>query len=280
MKKLIPIIILILFCTIITLTSCGTNQTSSNDNQAVSETDNTGSNEPPLSDIEIQQMYSDPDAFKGRAVMLTGAVFAQVDRDDDAIYFQMNQDIENYDNNTVVAYQDPSFELSDGDYVRLTGIVQGAFEGENAFGGTVTAPQILADKCEVVDYKEAVVPTLKEITVDQTLDQYGYLVTVEKVELAEKETRVYVNVSNNGGSNFSLYGFNCNLLQGSSQYDYQTNYNAEYPEIQTDLIPGMQTSGVICFPAADPDVPFTLLIDASSDNYFDEDVQPYRFDIQ
>ncbi|HVI39310.1 MAG TPA: hypothetical protein VM577_01505, partial [Anaerovoracaceae bacterium] len=221
MKKLIPIIVLILFCTNISLTSCGSNQASDNADQTVSETNN--SNAIPLSDIEIQQMYSDPDAFEGREVTLTGVVFAQVERDDEAVYFQMNQDIENYDNNTVVAYQDPGFELSDGDYVRLTGIVKGAFEGENAFGGTVTAPQILADKCEVVDYKEAVVPTVKEITVDQTHDQYGYLVTVEKVELAEKETRVYVNVTNNGGSNFSLYGFNCNLLQDSSQYDYQTN---------------------------------------------------------
>jgi hypothetical protein len=278
MKKLIPIIVFILFCTNITLTSCGSSE--NNEGQTVSETGNTESNAQPLSDIEIQQMYSDPDAFKGRAVTLTGVVFAQVERDDDAVYFQMNQDVENYDNNTVVAYQDPGFELSDGDYVRVTGVVKGTFEGENAFGGTVTAPKIIAEKCEVVDYKEAVVPTLKEITVNQTLDQYGYLVTVEKVELAAKETRVYVNVANNGGSNFSLYGFNCNLLQGSSQYDYQTNYSGDYPEIQTDLIPGMQTSGVICFPAIDPAVPFTLLLDASSDNYFDEDVQPYQFDIQ
>lgn len=275
MRKLIPIIVLILFCTNITLTSCGSNQASNNGGQTVSE-----SNAPPLSEIEILQMYSDPEAFKNREVTLTGVVFAQVERDDDAVYFQMNQDIENYDNNTIVSYQEPSFELSDGDYVRVTGIVKGTFEGENAFGGTVTAPQILADKCEVVDYKDAVVPTLKEITVAQTLDQYGYQVTVEKIELAEKETRVYVNVANNGGSNFSLYGFNCNLLQGSSQYDYQTNYNADYPEIQTDLIPGMQTSGVICFPAINLDVPFSLLLDASSDNYFNEDVQPYRFDIQ
>lgn len=275
MKKFIPVIVLILFCTNIVLTSCGSNDPSAIADQTAAKTDAV-----PLSEIEIQQMYSDPDAFKGREIALTGVVFAQVERDNEAVYFQMNQDIVNYDNNTVVAYQDPNLELQEGDYVRISGVVKGTFEGENAMGGSVTAPQILADKCEVIDYQTAVAPTQKEITVNQTLEQYGYQVTVEKIELAEKETRVYVKVTNNGGSNFSLYEFDSKILQGSTQYEYQTNYDADYPEVQTDLIPGMQTTGIICFPAVEPGAPFTLMLGGSSDNFFDEEVQPYRFDIQ
>ena len=63
MKKFIPVIILILFCANMTLTSCGSNDPSASADQTATKTDAV-----PLSDIEIQQMYSDPDAFKGREI--------------------------------------------------------------------------------------------------------------------------------------------------------------------------------------------------------------------
>jgi hypothetical protein len=242
----------------------------------VTETEST---EPALTNSEIQQMYSDPNQFKGREVELVGLVFATVERDSDGVYFQMYQDIDNSDNNTIVAYYDPEFEISDGNYIKLTGKVDGEFKGENAFGGEITAPKLIADKVEIINYKDAVVPTIKEIPVNQTIDQHGYKVTIEKIELAEAETRVYLTVTNSGLSKFSLYSFYAKLLQDSTQYDEQLNFNAEYPEIQTDLTVGMETKGVICFPSINMDKGFSLVFEGSSEDY-NEEFEPYQFDIK
>ena len=150
----------------------------------------------PMSEEEIAQMYSDPEQFVGRSLELFGQVFTSPEYDDTAVYFQMWADPTNGDWNTVVAYNDSSFQLEADDYVRVSGVVQDVYEGENMMGGTIVAPMITANSVEVISYKEAVAPTLYEATIDQpTQTQLGYSVELQAVELAEQETRVYVSVT-------------------------------------------------------------------------------------
>ena len=74
------------------------------------------------------------------------------------------------------------------------------------------------------------VPTIKSVELSRvTQDQLGYSITVEKVEFAEKETRVYVTIQNNGSSNFSAYSFNSKIIQNGKQYEEARNYSADYP---------------------------------------------------
>ena len=153
----------------------------------------------PMSEDEITQMYSDPDSFKGRTLELYGRVFNEPEYDDDGVYFQMWGDPENGERNTIVACKDTSLKLQDDDYVHILGSVSGKHEGENALGSKITAPAIVADSVEVVTYQEACAPTLYTATVQTAAQtQCGYTVSVDSVELAEKETRVAVTVTNNG----------------------------------------------------------------------------------
>lgn len=232
----------------------------------------------PLSESEIKQMYTDPEKFIDRTVTLTGKVFATPEIDESGIYFQMFHDTENYDLNTIVAYADPDFELEDGDYVKLTGVVKGNFEGSNAFGGSVSAPQIIADTLEKSSYAEVVAPALKTITLtDSSSTQHNYTISLTKVEFAKKETRLYFTVENGGKATFNFYSFNAKLVQNGKQYEEETNYDADYPEIQSDLLPGVTTEGIIAFPAIDQ-ADFQVILDAYSDD-FDEDFEVYTFDI-
>ncbi|MFQ9811248.1 MAG: hypothetical protein ACLRYB_18375 [Segatella copri] len=48
-----------------------------------------------------------------------------------------------------------------------------------------------AESVKVVDYQTAVAPAKKELTLtDQTVEQHGYSVAIDKIEFAESETRV------------------------------------------------------------------------------------------
>lgn len=230
----------------------------------------------PMTEEEIAQMYSNPEQFEGRTLEICGRIFDTPEYDDQAVYFQMWADPENSEWNTIVAYRDSSVDLESDNYVRISGTVQGAYEGENMLGGTIVAPMIEANSLEVISYKEAVAPTLYEATIDQpNQTQLGYSVSLQTVELAEQETRVYVAVTNNGSTAFGLHSFNAKLIQNGKQYEEQSNWEADYPEIQTDLTVGASTEGVIVFPDIEK-AAFDVILEASSDNW-DENIQPYTF---
>lgn len=117
----------------------------------------------PLNDTEIREMYSDPDKYTGRAVKLTGKVFGDVEYSEGSVGFQMYADPSNNSMNTTVGYYGDDLTVTEGAFVKISGIVLSKFEGSNAFGGAVTAPMILAQSAEIVSYQEAVSPTIKEV---------------------------------------------------------------------------------------------------------------------
>lgn len=231
----------------------------------------------PISDSEIGSLFESPDDFKGRTFEFTGKVL-QVEKDSDGLAIQAFYDIKNFDKNVIIYYSDSSLDVGEDDFIAVKGTITGKFSGENAFGGAVTAPMVDADSVEVVDYQTAAAPAKKELTFEnQTVDQHGYSVTIDKVEFADSETRVYVTVTNNGSATFSLYGFDAKLVQDGKQMDTQDNFEAEYPEISSDLTVGATTSGIVCFPAIDVSG-FSLSFPAYSDN-FDETINDYTFNI-
>ena len=281
MKKLFTLCLSLALA--VSLTACGeaspSGSSADSQSQPSFESDSSSAtvSSEPLSEREVRQMYSDPGSYIGSTVELTGQVFAGVEYDSDGVYFQMWADPENIDLNTVISFPDPEFELEDGDYVKLTGEVWDVFEGQNMMGGTIIAPAILANKLEILSYKDAIMPTIASaVATTPTIDQFGYSVTVQNVELAEKETRIYVSIENNGANEFTLYDFNAVLIQDSTQYESQRNYNADYPEFQNDIRPGIKTEGVMVFPAINQG-PFQIIMEASSSDWH-EDIPDYVFD--
>lgn len=258
MKKVIVLILSIVLC--LGLSACG------------DEADTS-----PISDSEIGQLFAAPDDFEGRTFEFTGRVL-QVEKDSDGLAIQAFYDIENYDKNVITYYSDSSLKVAEDDFISVKGTILGEFTGENAFGGAISAPMVEAKSVKVVDYQTAAAPAKKELTLtDQTVEQHGYSVTIDKIEFAESETRVYVTVANNGSATFSLYSFDAKLVQDGKQLDIQDNYEAGYPELSSDLKVGATTSGIVCFPAID-EKDFSLSFSAYSENY-DETINDFEFNI-
>lgn len=229
-----------------------------------------------LTDEEIPQLFSDPDQFKGKYVKLTGKVFVEPEDTGDYIGLQVWNDPDNAANNFLVKAPKDGTEYNSESYVIVDGKIEGEVTGTNIVGGEVNAPMIAADKVEISDYKTVVRPTIKEYTFESLgADQYGYSVSVTKVEFAEQETRVYATVKNNGGSKFSVFGYSAKLIQGGQQYEIEANYNADYPELQSEVLPGTESSGVLVFQATDPNTDFQVYIEGYSDNW-EESIQPYQ----
>lgn len=231
-----------------------------------------------VEDSELSQVYSSPNDFKGRLAKISGKVFT-VEEEDGTVYFQMWHDTENSDDNTVVTMSSGDLKIKEGDYVIVDGTIAGAFEGQNAFGGSVNAVAIEAKSVEKSDYKTVVAPTIKAYKTHSSVSQHGYSITIQRVEFAEKETRVYVVIENNGSSKFNFYSYNIKAIQGGKQYEEQENYEADYERPQTEVMTGAKTEGIIAFPAMNDSKDIKIVCEGSSDDW-QEEIAPYTFNLK
>ena len=213
-------------------------------------------------------LFSDPEAYKDARVEIVGLVFIAPERDENGVIWQMYADPQEHEWNTIVKFAAPDFSVKADDYVRVRGTVMGAFEGTNLFGGKVRAVAVAAESAIVVD---ALAAAPSAIRVYQgrpdILKQHGLEISLDKVEFAETETRVFLTVVNDSDAEASFYSFNAKAVQGKRQFDADSGIFKDYPKVQSGLLPSTESSGVVVFPAMDPSMDTHLHFEARNDNY-------------
>lgn len=225
-----------------------------------------------LTETEIPTLFTDPESFKNKYVKLDGQIFTTPEQSEDGIVLQIWHDPTNAANNFIVYVSGTDNTFKKDDYVSVDGKILGEFSGENMFGGTVLAPMIQADTIEIKSYMDAVVPTLTEIIPENAVvEQNGVSLKVDKVEFAEKETRVYLTESNNSDAKFSMWVYSIMLVQNGKQIEQNSSsmssYRGNYEQLSSDILPNASSSGILVFPPMDSSAAFQLYAEGSSDNY-------------
>jgi hypothetical protein len=221
-------------------------------------------------------LATDPDAHKGAQVDIVGRIFTAPEKDGSSTYIQMFADPKNSEWNTIVAYAG-DLDVSQNDFVRVVGEVTGAFEGENALGGKVRAVQMLASSVVKVDATEAGPAPIRTAIVGKSAVQNGLTITVDKIEFTPDDARVYVTLTNGTKSKASFYSFGAKAVQGSTQTDAE--FSSSYPEVQSELLPGVKSSGVVAFKKLDERQQVKLVFEARTEDYR-ADFKPYQFVIE
>ncbi|SFB11454.1 MULTISPECIES: DUF4352 domain-containing protein [unclassified Bacillus (in: firmicutes)] len=271
-KSVVFSIVLIL---IISLIGCSSESSSSSKKESKKE--ETNKEVKLLSKEEFTKMYSDPKKYKGSKVEFFAKIFVDPEKDDKGTYMQVYAE-NNSEKNTIVAIKDPNIDVKVDDIIFISGKVEDAFEGENAMGGTITAPTILADKVEKSDYATAFAPAIKTVDVNQNIDQHGFVLNISKIEIAENETRLFVDITNNSNDTISFYSFNSKLVVNDQQLETSDNYEAGYPEIQSEILPGIKTQGILTFPKVAESGSLKVYMEGSSNNY-ELEFQPFQFEV-
>lgn len=192
---------------------------------------------------EMDYLYANPDDYEGRTVQLTGQVF-NTKKEGDSTLIQLDRNVENNNQDTVVISDDPDLKVSDGDYIRVEGSVDGEFSGENMLGGEISCPQISATKIEKISATEAI-PAEKTVKVNKTITRGNYKATVKKVDFTGQNVRIYLNVKNNSSEDFENYPDQGKVIQGGKQYEAECDFN--YPDPSTSIKPGASSASVIVF---------------------------------
>ncbi|MCY9441842.1 DUF4352 domain-containing protein [Bacillus spizizenii] len=224
---------------------------------------------------DMEKLYTNANQFKNYKVDLYVKVF-DVEQDDDGTYLQGYNNPEKLSKNTLIMSDDSDLDIKDDDIIHVVGTVKDKYNGENALGGSVSAPRIIADSIEKSDYATAFAPAKKTINVDKTQNQHGFALTLQKVELAEKETRLYVKIENKSQDEISFYDFNAKIIADNKQLERKDDLSS-YPKIQSEVLPGVNTEGVIVFPKIESKTA-KIILEGSSENY-DITINPFTFEV-
>lgn len=271
-KKLMSILLVAAMA--LSLTACGGGGDSKSDSEPEKKEY--------VEEDKISDIFANPDDYVGKYVKLSGQVFNKPENDGKNIAYQAWYDIENAENDFIF-YIKEDISFSSEDYVIVDGKITGSFKGENAFGAEVKCPEIEAVTAEKSTYMDAVVPTLTEITPENAIaEQSGVSLKADKIEFAEKETRIYLTASNGTSDKFSFSIYDIKVLQNGQQIaqdsDTMSPYYGKYPELSYDVLPNASTSGVLVFPPIDGSAAFQIYAEGYSDNW-ELDFAPFTIDI-
>ena len=266
MKKKIVTVLLAL-CLVGTMGACGGSEGSSESNQETVQE----KAEPEYVD-NINAVVSDPDSYAGKYIKFSGLVSVS-DESDDAYGLQVYLDT-NYNNSVLVEVPKDliSEPISSDEYVTVDALINGTYEGQTVMGADATWAYLTAIGIEKTTYMDAFAPAIKELEPNISAEQNGISVTVDKIEYAESETRVYLTVANNSGYNANYGVYSIRLIQDGQQIEQDQSsssaYMGDYPELSYDITSGASTSGILVFPVIDQTKDFQIIVpDVYSDNY-------------
>lgn len=165
----------------------------------------------------------------------------------------------------VIAYFDNK-EFKEKDYIKVTG---GNYKKSK---NTITGAEVIK-----TSYIEEYSPTIKSKKLGNIHAQYGYILTLDKIELSEIETRLYVTLLNMGESKIDLIVEDSVLIQNDEEFKYKPNLKAKYSKIENQISSTKESKGIITFPKLEEEFA-KIKLKVISENK-EEKLEDYIFEI-
>jgi hypothetical protein len=225
------------------------------------------------------KLVANPDEHRGATVDVNGQLLDNPEKQGDVVAFQMWADPVKVDWSTIVRTDKEALGLRTNSYVHVRGTVLGSFEGENAFGGTVSAVEVEADEVERVEAVDAIDPTLKTVEVSQTRSSEGFSMTLQKLEFGPRHTRAYVTARNDTDKHVGLDLYSSKIIQGSERAGQTDPFDYNLPKPKPGLQPGEGTEGVVIFGKTDPSQPLQVSFGWERGGFMADKPEPLVFQV-
>ena len=212
-----------------------------------------------ITEPEYSDFMVDPDAYLGKFVTLKGMVASAPFRlKNGNNVFYMYTDVKNYDGEVYVEV-DKSVVINDGDYVIVDGYDIGSSLRYKEYKSYSVNPSVISTSVKKDTYVNVMKPAIKTITPNEKMTDQGCTITIQKVEYAEEETRVYVKISNSSENEISTMLSKAAILKDSKQYNYiYKDMKEELEDLPSQVKGGATVEGVIIFPAIEGDFEIRL----------------------
>ncbi len=231
---------------------------------------------PPLDNGEIVQIIGKGEIPEGRPVSISGMITADPEYNVDGTHLQVYVESGSKEADLIVRF-DGNIEVTQGDYVAIEGALGGRFVGETQDGGSIDMLEIIATSIGSAAAEGVLAPASTVWEPQAKKEEAGVTVSVDKVEFAKAETRVYITARNAGEATAVIQVFNSFIKQSDRFFEPQAELPEGYPEVPVDLSAGAAGAGVIVFRQLDDDTPleFSLtVLGGTGENVFDFELEP------
>jgi len=225
------------------------------------------------------KLVADPKAYAGDPVNIVLQIFTDPQTASNGIIAYQGYADPARDNWATIVYTRVK-GIESGDFVKVRGVVYGQFTGKNALGGSITDVTLVASHVTEASVLDAAPPAIRTVKLTSARDvQHDIVVRVTEVDFAASETRVFVTVANDSQTEASFYPFDAKAVQGDTQVSADDSSELlQYPAVETDLMPGVVSRGVLVLPAMNPSRATTIYLSAGS-NDFTETFDPFVFQV-
>ena len=210
-------------------------------------------------DLALAEAKGAQKAYVGSDVDISGKV-AQVMRTSDSesqFAIETETEITFGERTLVVVGTDP--KLTEDQWVRVQGVLHSYWNTQNLMGAEMRLPVVAAHRVSAITRAEAF-PSIRTVPVDQSITRHGLTITLQKLEIADSETRLYIHAKNNSPNKASLYAYDAVLVQGTQQIQRKDIFGQDVEEPDTTLVSGTETQGILLFEPVSPDISPVRLI--------------------
>lgn len=217
-----------------------------------------------ISNPDYDDLFRNNSNYTGKVVHYVGEVVQIQEGSGDTYVMRANvteDEMGFWENDVFLSYS--GNRVLENDIIEFWGEVKGVKKYDTVLGSSRSIPEIAAIHLEVLqDYTGGGTSNIKNtIEIGQINEQHGFSVTLNKIELADKQTRVWLNVQNDSDYKVSLYDFNAKLVQDGKQLEPTFNSNEEL-KLPSEYLSGVNAEGVIVFPAINETGTLKLVMDA------------------
>lgn len=235
-----------------------------------------------LIDSEAKSALKNPSENKGVSVELSGYVFNIIEEDSNYVYTQVYQDFENYKDDVVLKIPKTVLSSLESDsFILAQGVILGEMKGENLLGADLKLATVEVDNIYVGKYEETVARAIKEFVINEKQSQHGQTITIEKIEFSDYDTRLFINIKNDGDYKVSTYTFDFSMIINGRNYTHEYSFYADYPELDSELNPNTYTDGILGFKKLDFNEinEIKIIVDRPYSDNWEIDFEDYIFEI-
>lgn len=237
-----------------------------------------------VTENQMDDVFANPEDYSGYYIKLSGKVWTSPEKNGDKYMMRAVRNPENDDGLFYVETEELPNNIKEDDFIVVDGLLGGYVTDENSLGNEVQLPLVIKADVKKSDYIEVNAPTIKELPVNATKEERGFSITVEKIQYAEKETRVFLKVNNDTANTMEFYDDGAMLLidgQQIQQSSMESVYEGGLPELPEEYRASTTSTGTLIFPAIDQNKAFQLVIPDIMNDVFDSDYefQDMVFDI-
>jgi hypothetical protein len=216
-----------------------------------------------VENLSYEELFRNNSKYVGKVVHYVGKIVQTQENSNNNYTIRANvteKEYGSWEDDVFLNYEGE--RILEDEIVEFWGEVKGVRKYETVLGASRSIPEITVLRLEVLKnyLGGGTTPIKKTVEVGKTDTQNGFSVTLDKIEITDKQTRAWLTVKNDSKYKMSFYTYSAKLVQGEKQLEKEDVFEQQQ-ELPSEFLPNVEAKGVIVFPAINEIGSVRLVVD-------------------